>query len=449
MAAPGLAAPATAPTYRFAALRSHNFRALWLGVIVSNVGGQMQVAGQLWLVRDLHPEPIYLGLVSLATALPLVLLTPFGGAVADRVPRRRLLVFAQVAMLLQSGVLAALTLAGMIDVWGISLMALLNSLFVALDNPARQSLMPELVARDQLHSAVSLNSMVWSGSALLGPALGGLLLPSIGPGGLFTINALSYLAVIYAVAIMRDLPPDDPAPPKGSFGKDLQAGIAFALKDPLVRTLLLLLATASLLGRSYLALMPIFARDVLDVGPQGYGLLLSVPGLGAVVGGLWLASRRGRLHQDRDVLLALFAFCAFLGGFALSRVFLLSLPLQMGAAVATAIMSASAMTLIQLRAPQALRGRVISLAAVANMGMGNLGGLFGGIAATAVGAPFAVFGGVAVVAIVGAYFTVHAGWRRVVADVMLDPAVSTQTQASEAATSIVEPTSGPQLRSCN
>ena len=261
---------------RYAAFGSAPFRALWIGMVVSNIGSQMQIVGQGWLVRDLSAAPVALGLVSLAAALPMIVVTPIGGAIADRFPRRRLLACTQTGMLLQALVLAALTLSGQVQLWHIILLSAANAILLATDNPTRQALLPDLVTPAQLPSAVSLNSAVWSGAALVGPALGGVLLAPLTPGGLFLVNAASYLAVLYALVALKGVP-DQPSARPDPVLAGVANGLRYARQDGLTRSVLLLLLVGSLFGRSYQTLMPIFARDVLGVGPTGYGLLLAAP----------------------------------------------------------------------------------------------------------------------------------------------------------------------------
>ena len=221
----------------------------------------------------------------------MIFLTPLGGAFADRFPRRRLLLCTQLGMLLQALVLAGLTLSGQIQLWHIFVLSAANSVLLALDNPTRQALLPDLVRPEQLQSAVSLQSVVWSGSALFGPALGGLLLVPLNPGGLFLVNAVSYLAVLFALVALRGVP-DQPHGVPDAVLPGVLNGLRYASRDGLTRTVLLLLVLVSLFGRSYQTLMPIFARDVLHVGPEGYGLLLAAPGAGAILGGFGLAAVR-------------------------------------------------------------------------------------------------------------------------------------------------------------
>ena len=391
-------------------------------MVVSNVGSQMQIVGQGWLVRDLSAAPVALGLVSLASAVPMVFLTPIGGGIADRFPRRRLLACTQIGMLLQALALAALTLSGHIQLWQIVVLAALNSVLLAVDNPTRQALLPDLVSREQLQSAVSLNSAVWSGAALLGPALGGMLLAPLSPGGLFVVNALSYLAVLYALRALTGIS-DRPSTRPDPVLAGVLNGLRYARRDELTRTVLLLLVVGSVFGRSYQTLMPIFARDVLEVGPQGYGLLLAAPGAGAILGAFGLAAMKSIRRIDVVMLSAMAAFGILVLVFSLTRGFGLELGWLLLIGGSSTLFTACGSTLLQLHSPRALRGRVMSLATVANIGMSQVGGMLSALAATAVGAPVAVGGGAMLALAIALLVGMSRGsWRSQAASLQTAPA---------------------------
>ncbi len=390
-------------------------------MVVSNVGSQMQIVGQGWLVRDLSAAPVALGLVSLASAVPMVFLTPIGGGIADHFPRRRLLACTQTGMLLQALVLAALTLSGQIQLWQIVALSALNSVLLAIDNPTRQALLPDLVRRDQLQSAVSLNSAVWSGAALLGPALGGILLGPLSPGGLFVVNAVSYLAVLYALTALKGVS-DRPSVRPDPVLTGVMNGLRYAARDELTRTVLLLLVVGSMFGRSYQTLMPIFARDVLQVGPEGYGFLLAAPGAGAIIGAFGLGAVRSLRRIDFVMLTSMASFCVLVLIFSLTRSFGLQLGWLLLVGIASTVFTACGSTLLQLHSPRELRGRVMSLATVANIGMSQVGGMLSAATATVIGAPVAV-GGAALAALLvaGLIGLSRGGWRTQAVNVQVAP----------------------------
>ena len=213
---------------RFAALRYRNFTLLWTGLIVSNVGTWMQNVGQGWLVLQLTNSPLWLGLLGLSFALPMILLPLVGGAVVDRVHRVRLLYITQTGLMLNAFALALLTWLGAINVWHILITSFIGAALLAFDNPARQALFPDLVPPRDLLNALSLNAATYNGAALLGPGIAGMLLGPFGAGTLFFVNGISYLAVLFALAAMRDVRTHSGGSPHASLGEAMLAGLAYA-----------------------------------------------------------------------------------------------------------------------------------------------------------------------------------------------------------------------------
>ena len=288
---------------RFAALQSRNFTLLWLGLIVSNAGTWMQNVANGWLVLQLTNSPLWLGLLGLSFALPMMVLPLVGGAVVDRVHRIKLLYITQTASMLVAFALAILTWLNLVTVWHIFAASFLGAALLAFDNPARQALLPELVPPGDLLNALSLNSATYNGAALIGPALAGALLVPLGAGTLFFLNGVSFLAVIFALMGMKDVRAHSGGKP-GSLRSSMGAGLTYAWSNRLVFVLLLLSALAAFFGRSYQTLLPIFARDIWQTGPEGYGALLSAGGAGALVGAFGLAAvsnlKRRALVLDRQ-----------------------------------------------------------------------------------------------------------------------------------------------------
>src|SRR5512138_3503783 len=267
---------------RFAALGYTNFRLIWWGLIVSNMGTWMQNVANGWLILQLTNSPLWLGLLGFSFAIPMILIPPFAGAVVDRVHRVRLLFLTQFLQMLNALALALLTWFGRVEVWHILLNAFLGALFLAFDNPARQALFPDLVAPRDLFNALSLNSATYTGAALVGPALAGVLLEPLGAGTLFFLNAVSFLAVIFALAAMREVRTHSVGK-HGSLGSSFLSGLSYAWHHRLILTLLALSSVAAIFGRSYQSLLPAFSRDIWHVGPEGYGWLLAAAGAGALI----------------------------------------------------------------------------------------------------------------------------------------------------------------------
>lgn len=361
-------------TARFAALHSRNFTLLFTGLIVSNTGTWMQNVAGGWLVLQLTNSPLWLGLLGLSFALPMTVLPLFAGAVVDRVHRIRMLYLTQTLQMLTAFALAALTWLGAINVWHVLAAEFIIGLLLAFDNPARQALIPDLVDRRHLLNALSLNSATYNGAALIGPALAGAMLGPFGAGTLFFFNGISYLAVLIALLAMRDvhLPPDRPRP---SLRASVWLGLAYALRSRVVFSLLLLSAVASLFGRSYQVLLPIFARDIWHGGPEAYGLLLASAGAGALAGAFGLAARREVTRRNTVMLGSGLLFSASLIAFALSPNLPLGIVLLFVAGVTSTVLGTMIATFLQVDAPPELRGRVMSLYAITLIGLPSLGAL--------------------------------------------------------------------------
>jgi MFS family permease len=359
---------------RFAALRHRNFALLWSGVIVSNIGTWMQNVTMSWLVLQLTDSPLWLGLLGLSFAIPMVTLPLVGGAVVDRVHRVRLLYVTQTGQMLLAFALAILTWLDLIAVWQILLASFLGATLLAFDNPARQTLVFDLVPHEDLLNALSLNAATYTGAALVGPALAGMLLVPFGPAALFFINGVSFLAVLFALAAMRGVRSHGSAV-AAPLGRAMRAGLSYVWKTRYVLGLLGLSAMAAIFGRSYQVLLPVFARDIWHTGAAGYGLLLSAAGAGALVGALGLAAfSRGR-HQGRAMVLSGFAFSLTLILFALSPLFLVALLLLFGAGVMATVFTTLISTQLQIITPNDLRGRVMSMYAITLIGLPSLGAL--------------------------------------------------------------------------
>lgn len=365
---------------RYPALRHRNFVLIWSGMLVSNMGTWMQNVAQSWLIYKLTGNnPLYLGLLGLSFALPMIVVPPLGGALADRVDRVRLLYVTQTAALLLAVLLAALTWLGSVQPWHILATTFAGALLLAFDNPTRQALIPELVPRADLLNALALNSATYTGAALVGPAIAGLLLDVVGAGWLFMGNAVSYLAVIGALVAMRDAPRQ--ARRAVSLRDALLDGFRYAGRHTLILVLLLLSAVAALFGRSYQQLLPVFADDVWRTGSGGYGALLSAGGGGALLGAFAMSSVREIQRQGRVLVISGVLFCAALAAFALCPWFWPAVALLVLVGVASTVFTTMIATVIQLRVPGELRGRVMSLYAVTLIGLPSLGAL--GVAAVA------------------------------------------------------------------
>lgn len=364
----------TSRRVRYPALHHRNFTLIWSGLLVSNMGTWMQNVAQSWLLYKLTGNStLYLGWLGLSFAIPMILVPPFGGAVADRVDRVRLLYLTQTCSLLLATVLAMLTWADLIRPAHILITTFIGAFLLAFDNPTRQALIPELVPHDTVQNAISLNSATYTGAALVGPALAGVLLDVVGAGWLFMLNALSFFAVIGALRAMRDAPSRSVKP--ASFRDSLFGGLVYVVKHRLILLLLGLSAAAALFGRSYQQLLPVFADDIWRTGSFGYGALLSAGGAGALLGAFGVSSLPAIRHQGRVMLISGVTMCLTLLLFALSRSFWLGVVLLLATGIASTVFTTMIATVIQLRVPNELRGRVMSLYAITLIGLPSLGAL--------------------------------------------------------------------------
>jgi MFS family permease len=402
-------------TPRFAALQHRNFALIWSGLIVSNVGTWMQNVAQGWLVLQLTNSPLWLGFLGLSFAAPMIVLPFVGGVVVDRIHRIRLLYVTQTGLMLIAFALAALTWLNLINVWHILAASFLGAILLAFDNPARQALLPDLVPERDLLNAVSLNSATYNGAALIGPAIAGALLGRLGAGWLFFLNGVSYLAVLFALLALRNVRTHGGGQ-HSSLRESALAGLAYAWRERFILMLLLLSALAAIFGRSYQNLLPIFARDIWKHGAEGYGFLLSAAGGGALLGAFGLAFVR-RIGRHGIILVSSgLVFSAMIILFAVSRSLLMGCIFLFLSGVAATVFGTIIATFIQVRVPNELRGRIMSLYTITLIGLPSLGALGSGAVAQALGgvsgAPRAVaIGGV----IVGVILAVAAPsfWRRV------------------------------------
>ena len=372
----------------FRALRNRNFRLFISGQLISLIGTWMQTVAQSWLVYRLTGKAAVLGLVAFAGMFPVFLLAPVGGWAADRIRPHTLVIATQSASMLLSLVMALLILSGHIQLWHIVVAALLLGVVNAFDIPARQVFVAQTVERTDLMNAIALNSSTFNGARIVGPAVAGVLVATVGEGWCFLINGLSYLAVLAGLLAMRldeahtRIRPADDA--------SILEGFRFILDASPVRDLLLLLGLISLLGMPYGVLMPIFADQILHGGPKALGILMGTSGLGALVGALSLALRRSPKGLGTLIAACAAGFGAALMVFSLSRSFPLSVLLLLPVGFTLMVQMASTNTLIQMMIPDALRGRVMSVYSMMFMGMAPLGALMGGTLAHRLGAPLAV-----------------------------------------------------------
>ncbi len=387
--APERPAEVEIPARAFGALRHRNFRVFYIGQMLSLAGTWMQSTAQGWLVLELTNSALLLGVVTAVTSLPTLLFSLWAGDLADRHDKRRIILLAQFVSL---G--AALGLAVLTDTDRITYGALLALVFVlgtasAFEIPTRQSFFVDLVGPADLPNAIALNSAAFNATRIVGPALAGLVIGAAGVAACYYANAVSYVAVIAGLMMMR-LPPWVPRPRTASTLESIREGLAYIRSDRLVRTLVWLVAGMSVTVLPYTMLLPVFARDVLKVGAPGLGSMLSASGAGALAAGVGLAAGRVRVPRGRLIIGATLSYALVLIGFALCPWYPLSLVLLALAGFTVILNNASVNALLQSRVPDHLRGRVMSVYVFMFVGMSPLGALQAGAVARWIGAPMAV-----------------------------------------------------------
>jgi MFS family permease len=389
------------------ALRHRNYRLFFSGQSISLIGTWLTRVATGWLVYRLTHSALTLGVVGFAGQLPTFFLAPFAGVWVDRLNRHRVLVVTQVLAALQSAALAGLTLAGVITVGDIVLLSVFQGLINAVDMPARQSFVVEMVEdRADLSNAIALNSSMFNGARLIGPSVAGVLIAWFGEGWCFVLDAVSYLAVIASLLAMR-VPARAGIRATGRLFHDLREGFRYVAGSPPIRSVLLLLAVTSLFGMPYVVLLPIFAAQVLHGGPHTLGFLMAASGLGAFAGALYLASRRSVLGLGR--LIALFSGVFGLGliAFSGSHRLWLSFLLMAVVGMSMLVQNASSNTVLQTIVDEDKRGRLMSFYAMAFFGSAPLGSLFAGALASRIGAPDTILWGGGVCLIGSALFLRH------------------------------------------
>jgi MFS family permease len=388
------------------ALRHRNFQLFFAGQLISLSGTWMQNVAQSWLVYRLTGSPALLGLVSFCGQAPVLFLSPLGGIVADRYNRHKVVVGTQLASMILALALAALTFSGAVRVWHIMLLAGLLGVVNAFDIPARQAFIMDMVGREDLMNAIALNSAIFNLSRVLGPAIAGILVASIGEAWCFLANGISYIAVIAGLLLMK--PTIRIAPHReGNALVSIIEGFRFVLGAPPIFALLALLGTLSLTGMPFAVLMPIFADRILNGGATGLGILMGTSGVGALAGALTLASRTSVRGLGKWVAVSAMAFGSGLILFSLSRSFRVSAALMVPIGFSMMIEMGSSNTLIQSMTPDHLRGRVMSVYSMMFMGVAPFGALLAGLAAERLGAPLAVAAGGAICLAASAVFAFY------------------------------------------
>jgi len=414
----------------FRALRHRNYRLWFFGQGISLIGTWMQTMAQQLLVYRLSGSAAALGMINFMGLIPLLPLALWGGSLSDRLPKRTVILGTQTGMLLQALLLAGLTLSGAVRVWHVYALAFLLGALQAVDLPARQAFTVDMVeGKEDLTNAIGLNSALFNGARALGPALSGLVVAATGEGLAFLINALTFVAVIGSLLLMRNLPRSSAPATVGLAPRHMAEGIGYVARQQTLLVLMSLVAVSSFLSMPYSTLMPVFANDVLRqsagpvvqmlcYGPWPFlrcqtpealplGMLLTMVGIGALIGALIIASLPDNARRGRILTAGNLIFPAALIVFSLSRSFVLSLACLAVVGFSFVSQNALANTLIQVSTPDSMRGRVMSLYSLTTQSMMRLGGLQAGIVADRIGAPLAIGLGATLSLAYGAFVAVR------------------------------------------
>jgi MFS family permease len=361
----------TAPPSVFSALRHRDFRLFLGGQLVSQCGTWVQTVAQGWLVLQLTDSALAVGVVTALGSLPILLFTLYGGVIADRVDKRRFVILLQSGMLLEALALAVLTHGGWITVHLVAGLTSFYGLLSAFEVPTRQSLVSEIVGKDDLMNAIALNSSAFNVARVIGPSIAGALIATVGLAACFYLNAASYLAVLTGLLLMRVRRPAAPtrAPALGA----LKEGFGYIFGNRWPRALVTIVAAFTVFGASFLPMMPVYARDVLGLDADGYGAVVSAIGVGAASGAIAMAALGNRIRQGRLVIVTFAVFGAVLAGGGYAPGFWSALALFTVAGCLMAVNGIMANTMLQLQAPDRLRGRVMGFYSFVVLGMAPFG----------------------------------------------------------------------------
>src|SRR5216117_3149050 len=392
--------------YGLGALGHRNFRLFFIGQGISLVGTWMQNVGEGWLILTLTNSPFYVGLTAALSSLGLLLFSLYAGVIADRADKRRIIIFMQLAFMLEAFTVAILVRTHVVAVWQVLLLATILGIASAFDIPMRKSFIVEMVGKEDLMNAIALNSSLFNGARVIGPAIAGFLMGAVGIAWCYFLNGLSYIAVITGLVMMR-LPYDARPPKTTSAWTGFREVLTYLRNDRRLRVLMILTAILSVFGFPYISMMPVFARDVLHRGAAGYGALTSSIGIGAVIGALGIALASARIRKrGRLMLVGGTVFGILLILFSTSRSLALSMVLLAFAGCAMIVNNSITNTLLQTAAPDHLRGRIMGFYSFVFVGMAPFGAFLFGLVAEHVGVPATLAAGGAIVALA----VTIAGW---------------------------------------
>lgn len=355
----------------FPALKNRNYFLYFSGQLVSLVGTWLQVVAEGWLVLTLTNSALLLGIVAAAASLPTLLFSLYGGLVVDRFPKKRILLFTQSSAMILAFIYGVLTVLKLINIWEIITLAFLLGIVTAVDSPARQAFVPEIVGKERLQSAIALNSGTFNAARVIGPAIAGILIVFVGTGGAFILNAISYLAVIAALFAMKvpEIYHKTSLNPIAA----IKEGISYSFKHPIIRSLLFLIGVVSIFGWSYTTILPLIAKNVFGMGAEGLSYLYIATGLGALLATAVVSATAGKFSPVYYIFGGNFIFAAFIILFSLHISFIVSLIALFCAGFGLITQLTTLNSTIQHMVPNVLRGRVMSIYVLMFIGTAPLG----------------------------------------------------------------------------
>jgi MFS family permease len=399
MKIPGLSRLTRLPT--FAALKYRNYQLYWSGLLAAVMGWQILTFTQLWLIYDLTNSPLYLGLAGGINGTASIVCSVFGGVLADRMDKKKLLFLTQSTMAVVSISIGILTFTHLVNVWHILVMSAITGVFAAFDNPARQSIVPQLIDdRQYLTNAVALAASVWSGTRIIGPALAGILIAVTGPAVCFFITFAGYCYLLFSLTRIRLARRERPQSQPGVLD-DFKEGWTYVFNNKNFFSLIMMTFLNSVFGMSYIFMLPVFAKDILNAGSSGYGFLMAASGIGSVLGILTVASLGKYEHRGRLLLIGSSCFGILLMAFSFSRWYPFSLVMLALAGFFNSLYMTNVLTLLQSLVPDRLRGRIMGIYSL-TWSLQPLGGLQAGFVASIAGAPIAVTIGGAIILVYAA-----------------------------------------------
>ena len=388
----------------FRSLKYRNYRLFFSGQSVSLIGTWMQRIAMPWLVYHMTGSALLLGVVGFAGQIPTLIISPVAGVFTDRWPRYSVLLVTQIVSLIQAAVLAWLCLTGSIQIWEIVVLSVILGCTNAFDVPSRHSFVIDMVEnKEDLGNAIALNSLMFNGARLIGPSIAGVMLASTSEGVCFLINAISYIFVIISLLMMR-LSIQQTHRKAEKIIRELSDGLRYTFGFAPIKHLLILLSISSLMGMSYSVLMPVFAKEVLHGGSNTYGFLMGAAGFGALMGALFLASRKSVVKLGRIVPASAILFGSALLGLSFSRLFPISLVLMVFIGLGMMMQTAASNTILQTITDDDKRGRVMGFYSMSIMGTAPFGSLMAGGLAKVIGTPWTIFAGGFVNIIGGLFF---------------------------------------------